>query len=195
MGRKAEMTRETKETRVQLALDLDGTGVAEVNTGVGFFDHMLELFARHSLFDLRLNCRGDTQVDDHHTVEDTGMVLGQAILAALGDKKGLGRFGFAACPLDEALARATVDVSGRPYFSRRGKWPRGKAGSFAVELAEDFFRALAHEARVTLHLELVAGRNAHHVVETAFKAVARALRAAVARDEREPGVPSTKGVL
>ena len=195
MSRAARQQRITGETSVLVELDLDGTGTARVSTGVPFFDHMLAQLAKHGLLDLTVQAEGDIEVDAHHTVEDTAITLGQALRAALGDKSGLSRFGDAAVPLDEALARAAVDVSGRPYLVHSE--PAGMApliGSYDTTLTRHFFESLTAAAGICLHLS-VTGRNPHHIIEAQFKAVARALRAAVALDPRAPGVPSTKGVL
>lgn len=198
MERRAEATRKTGETEIEASIDLDGSGRAEVDTGIGFFDHMLTAFARHSGFDVRVRCAGDLHIDGHHTVEDVGIVLGGAFLEALGDKAGITRFADASVPLDEALVRAVVDVSGRPYLHFEVPTPAGqpRLGEFDVALNAEFWRAFATEARLTLHLDLVRGVNAHHIVEATFKAVARALGAAVREDVRQAGaVPSTKGLL
>jgi imidazoleglycerol-phosphate dehydratase len=195
MSRTAREQRVTGETSVLIELDLDGTGTARVSTGVPFFDHMLAQLARHGLLDLTVQAEGDIEVDAHHTVEDTALTLGQALRAALGDKSGLSRFGDAVVPLDETLARAAVDISGRPYLVHSE--PAGMApliGSYDTTLTRHFFESLTATAGICLHLS-VTGRNPHHIVEAQFKAVARALRAAVAPDPRSPGVPSTKGVL
>jgi imidazoleglycerol-phosphate dehydratase len=196
-ARAAEIRRKTKETDIRLTLNLDGAGRAEISTGVGFFDHMLTIFAKHACCDLTLQCRGDLEVDAHHSVEDAGLALGEALAQALGDKAGIRRFGFASVPLDEALAQTTVDLSGRPFFVLEGrrKLGRGKVGGFDAELTEDFFGALAAAGKITLHVDLRSARNAHHAVEAVFKSCARALRAAVELDPRASGVPSTKGVL
>ncbi|MER3427196.1 MAG: imidazoleglycerol-phosphate dehydratase HisB [Pyrinomonas sp.] len=193
--RSATVTRQTRETDVRIALVLDGTGRAKASTGIGFFDHMLELFARHALFDLEVECRGDLHVDDHHSVEDVGIVLGQAVAQALGDKRGIARYGEATVPMDEALCRAVVDLSGRAYFIYRVRVRRQTIGNFSVEMGEHFWRSFAHEARCNLHIDLLRGRNAHHALEACFKAAARALRQAVELDPRVQGVLSTKGVL
>jgi len=194
--RRSEQQRSTRETRIRLALDLDGAGKAEVRTGVGFLDHMLEALAKHARFDLEVACEGDLQVDAHHSVEDVGIVMGDALLAALGDKRGIQRFGSAYVPLDEALSRAVVDLSGRPWLHFGVRFPTERVGEMPTELFEDFFWALADHGRLNLHLDLIRGRNSHHIAETLFKATARALRAAVERDPRAAGdVPSTKGSL
>ncbi|MDR1189140.1 MAG: imidazoleglycerol-phosphate dehydratase HisB [Bifidobacteriaceae bacterium] len=199
MNRKATVKRRTSESSVQVTLDLDGTGQSRVSTGVGFYDHMLTALARHSLIDLVVTAEGDLQVDVHHTVEDTAIVIGQAIKQALGDKAGIARFGQALVPLDEALACAVVDISGRPYFVASGE-PEGLAfaligGHFTGALARHVFESLALNAGLTLHMRVLAGRDPHHIVEAEFKALARALRAAVELDRRIDGVPSTKGAL
>ena len=195
MTRTAKAVRATSETDIGLSVDLDGTGTANVETGVGFFDHMLCALARHSLIDLTVRVKGDTEVDDHHTVEDTGIVLGQALREALGDKRGVRRFGSAMVPLDEALVMAAVDLSGRGQLFWDVPIGPDKVGTFDTELAREFFCGLAREAGVTLHLRLVCGENAHHIIEATFKAAARALREAVEGDPRVEGVPSTKGSL
>jgi imidazoleglycerol-phosphate dehydratase len=194
--RRAEVARETAETAIRVVLDLDGSGVAEVATGIGFLDHMLAALARHALFDLTLQAKGDLHIDFHHTTEDTGIVLGQALRQALGDKRGIRRYGHALLPMDEALAEAAVDISGRPFLAWSVPFGPAKVGEMDTELFEEFFRAFAFNAGITLHLALKAGTNAHHVAEACFKAVARALRAATELDPRAPGaVPSTKGML
>ncbi|MBM6675434.1 imidazoleglycerol-phosphate dehydratase HisB [Olsenella uli] len=195
MTRTAKAVRATSETDIGLSVDLDGTGAYDVETGVGFFDHMLCAFARHSLIDLTVRVKGDTEVDDHHTVEDTGIVLGQALREALGDKRGVRRFGSVLVPLDEALVLAAVDLSGRGGLYWDVPIGPAKVGTFDTELAQEFFVGLAREAGITLHLRLVCGENAHHIIEATFKAAARALRAAVESDPRVDGVPSTKGAL
>lgn len=196
--RRAERSRETRETRISVAIDLDGSGESKVETGIGFFDHMLEALARHGRFDLELTCDGDLHIDGHHSVEDVGIVLGGAINEALGDKRGIVRFADATVPLDEALVRAVVDISGRPFLHFDVPTPSGqpKIGDFEVALAAEFWRAFATESRMTMHIDLIRGDNAHHIVEASFKAVARALAAAVRIDPGRAGeVPSTKGVL
>jgi imidazoleglycerol-phosphate dehydratase len=198
MTRRAERERRTRETQISVRIDLDGSGECDVETGLGFFDHMLDALARHAGFDLHLRCAGDLHIDAHHTVEDAGLVLGAAVLEALGDKKGVVRFADATVPLDEALVRAVVDISGRPYLHFEIPTPAGqpRIGEFDVALAAEFWRAFATEARITLHLDLIRGFNAHHIVEATFKAAARSLRAATRIDpERSSTVPSTKGVL
>ena len=196
MPRTAEITRKTRETAIRLKVDLDGSGRATVKTGIGFFDHMLEALARHALLDLEVEATGDLQVDGHHTVEDTGIVLGQALAQALGDRAGICRYADAAVPLDDALVRAVIDVSGRPYLAYHvdvSKWQM--LGDYDVFLTPEFFRALVHNAGLTVHLDLIRGENPHHIVEAAFKAFARALDQATRLDPRVTGVPSTKGVL
>jgi imidazoleglycerol-phosphate dehydratase len=194
-ARRATIERRTGETDISLILDLDGTGAAEIATGVGFFDHMLALFARHGLFDLHVRAAGDLHVDAHHTVEDVGICLGQALAAAVGDKSGIRRYGQRLLPMDESLVVAAVDLGGRAFFAWDVPLPTVALGAFATELAEEFWRAVATEARMNLHVRSLAGCNAHHLIEATFKAVARALREAVERDPRQAGVPSTKGVL
>jgi imidazoleglycerol-phosphate dehydratase len=195
MGRHAAVTRRTRETEIALALEVDGAGRSQVATGIGFLDHMLAAFATHGRFDLELSCKGDLHVDAHHSVEDVGIVLGQALKQALGDKAGIARFGHAYCPLDEALARAVVDLSGRPWLHFEVAFRSERVGDMPTELFEDFFWALADHGRLNLHLDLLRGRNAHHAAETLFKATSRALALAVALDPRVQGVPSTKGSL
>ena len=196
MARQAEITRQTRETNLRIRVDLDGTGRATVATGIGFFDHMLEALARHTPLDLEVAAQGDLQVDGHHTVEDTGIVLGQAIARALGDRAGIRRYGDATVPLDEALVRAVVDVSGRPFLEYHVDIARWQMlGDYDVFLTPEFFRALVHNAGLTVHLDLLRGANPHHIVEATVKAFARALGRAVAPDPRMTGIPSTKGVL
>lgn len=197
--RTAQLTRETGESKVSVSLDLDGTGKAEIATGVPFYDHMLTALSRHSLIDLAVEATGDIDVDVHHTVEDTGIVIGQALKAALGDKQGIRRFGDATVPLDEAVALAVVDLAGRPYVCCEGE-PEGQqyhliGGHFTGSLTRHVFESLAMNAGICLHMRLLTGRDPHHIVEAQFKALARALRQAVERDPRVAGVPSTKGVL
>ena len=199
MSRKATLVRETKESKVQVELDLDGSGRAEISTGVGFYDHMLNSFARHSLIDLTVQSVGDTHIDAHHTVEDTAIVLGQALREALGDKVGIRRFGDALVPLDEALVQCAVDVSGRPYCVHVGE-PSGQeyvviGGDYAGSLTRHVFETLAFHAQIALHVRVLSARDPHHLVEAQFKAFARAFRDAIALDPRETGVPSTKGSL
>lgn len=194
--RTAKIRRETAETRIGLTLNLDGCGTAKISSGVGFFDHMLTLFARHSGFDLEVVCDGDTFVDDHHSVEDIGIALGQAFRDAIGDKTGIRRYGEALIPMDEALIQTALDISGRGYLGFALEIPSEKIGSFDTELCEEFFMAFTRTAGITLHLRQLAGKNSHHIVEGAFKSVARALRAATEIDPRfSDTIPSTKGAI
>ncbi len=194
--RTAEVSRVTGETDIRIRLDLDGTGKEEIDTGVGFLDHMLTLFARHGRFDLNVICRGDTRVDDHHSVEDIGIALGTAFDRALGDRKGISRYGSMLLPMDESLILSAVDLSGRGLLVYELHIPTEKVGTFDTELTEEFFRAFAHNARCTLHLRELSGSNSHHIIEGAFKSTARSLRAAVRMDPELAGeIPSTKGVL
>ncbi len=193
--RTASITRSTAETRIELALDLDGSGASRIETGVGFFDHMLTLLARHALFDLTVSAKGDTHVDAHHTVEDVGICLGQALAQALGDKKGIARYGFFLLPMDESLARIALDLSGRPFMEWRADMPAAKCGDFDSCLGREFMWALCANGGITMHVDLLAARETHHALEAIFKGVARSLRAAVAMDARESGVPSSKGSL
>jgi imidazoleglycerol-phosphate dehydratase len=195
MTRAAEVRRQTAETDVRVSLDLEGAGRATIQTGVGFFDHMLTLLAAHSRIDLEVEARGDLATGSHHTVEDTGIVIGQALDRALGDRAGIERYGLAVTPMDECLAQAAVDISGRPFLACDVPLPATVVGGFETDLLSEFLRGLANHAGLTLHVRLLAGENPHHVIEACFKAVARALRAAVAVDPRQPGVPSTKGTL
>jgi imidazoleglycerol-phosphate dehydratase len=196
VSRRADITRETGETRVELGLDLDGAGGGRRTTGVGFLDHMLDLLARHGWLDLDVSARGDLETGAHHTAEDVGIVLGQALDQALGDRAGITRYGHAVVPMDEARAACSIDISWRPFVAfDADRLPPGVTGGFDHELAEEFFRAVANGARLTVHLSIESGTNAHHMIEAAFKAFARALRAAVALDPSETGVPSTKGTL
>jgi imidazoleglycerol-phosphate dehydratase len=195
MTRTAELTRETKETSIRLSLALEGTGSGARRTGVGFLDHMLDLLARHGRLDLDVQVSGDLDTGAHHTVEDTGIVLGQALDRALADRAGISRYGHAVVPMDESRAACSIDISGRPFCSFEADLPPGGTGGFDHELAEEFFRAVANGGRLTLHVSVEAGTNAHHMIEASFKAFARALRAAVALDPTETGVPSTKGTL
>jgi imidazoleglycerol-phosphate dehydratase len=195
MPRTAQITRKTAETDIKLVLDLDGSGKAEVSSGVGFFDHMLTHIARHGLFDLSVQCKGDTHIDAHHTVEDIGICFGKALAQALGNKAGIRRFGDSTLPMDETLVTAAVDLSGRPFLVWRADVPVETLGTFSSQLAEEFWRAVSSSAALTLHVVLNHGRNTHHVVEAIFKACARALRSAVEPDPRGSGIPSTKGVL
>lgn len=195
MARLADIERKTAETAITAALNLDGAGTAAIQTGVGFFDHMLTLWTRHGLFDLTLEARGDLQVDAHHTVEDVGIVLGKAFAAALGDKQGIRRYGTAFVPMDEALAMVSLDISGRPYLAYEVSLSSQKVGTFDTELAEEFLRAFAVHAGVTIHVKLLSGRNTHHILEAVFKALGRTLDEASRLDERIRGVLSTKGTL
>jgi imidazoleglycerol-phosphate dehydratase len=195
MKRSGTIERKTTETDIRLTIDLDGAGKADAVTGVGFFDHMLTLFAKHGLFDLSVKAVGDLQVDAHHTVEDVGIVLGQALARALGDKAGIRRYGTAFVPMDEALAMVVADVSGRPFLQYDVDAPAGSLGDYAGELTEEFLRAVAVNAGLTIHVRLLAGRNAHHIHEAVFKALGRALCEATRADERIIGVMSSKGVL
>ena len=196
MARIATITRTTSETDISLTLNLDGTGVADIATGIGFLDHMLTALARHGLFDLTLRAHGDLHIDFHHTTEDVGIVLGQVFAKALGDKRGIRRFGHALVPMDETLAEAAVDISGRPFLAWDVTFERPKIGEMDTELFEEFFRAFAMNALVTLHVTRRAGRNAHHVAEACFKSTARALRMATEHDPRAgDAIPSTKGAL
>jgi imidazoleglycerol-phosphate dehydratase len=193
--RSARIHRKTRETEIRLALGLDGSGRSRIQTGIGFLDHMLTALATHARLDLDVACKGDLHVDAHHTVEDVGIVLGDALLQALGDKRGIGRFGHAYVPLDEALSRCVIDLSGRPFLHYQVTFKARNVGTMPTELFEDFFWALADHGRMNIHLEQIRGRNAHHIAETLFKATARALRMALARDQGVVGVPSTKGRL
>ena len=196
MGRTATLSRLTSETDISLTLDLDGSGRADIATGIGFLDHMLTALTRHGLFDLTVRAKGDLHIDFHHTTEDVGIVLGRAVAQALGDKRGITRFGHALVPMDEALAESVIDISGRPFLVWNVGFERPKIGEMDTELFEEFFRALATNAAITLHVTRRAGHNAHHVAEACFKATARALRAAVAIDPRAAdAIPSTKGAL
>lgn len=194
-GRTAEVVRATRETDIRLALDLDGSGKAEVATGVGFVDHMLELLARHGLFDLVVACKGDLHVDAHHTTEDVGICLGQAIDRALGDRAGIRRYGHCVLPMDEALVTCAIDLGGRPYWAWDAPMPSPKIGDFDSELVADFWQAVAVQGRMNLHAILHSGRNTHHISEALFKGLARALRMAAEIDPRVRGIPSTKGAL
>jgi imidazoleglycerol-phosphate dehydratase len=195
MTRRADISRATGETSVELSLALDGTGEGTRTTGIGFFDHLLDALARHARLDLEVRAQGDLETGAHHTVEDTGIVLGQALDRALGDRAGIQRFGQATVPMDEARASCAIDISGRPLCAFEGELPAGEIPGFEADLAEEFMRAVANTAKLTVHLRVEAGTNVHHMVEAAFKAFARALRAAVTLDPTERGVPSTKGVL
>jgi imidazoleglycerol-phosphate dehydratase len=191
----AEIRRQTKETDVRVRLDLDGHGQSRISTGLPFLDHMLELFAKHGLFDLNVACKGDLEVDDHHSVEDVALALGQALTQALGDKVGIKRYGEAIVPMDEALCRSVIDLSGRFYLVYEVETRRKMIGNFSVELGEHFWRSFAETAKFNLHIDCLRGRNTHHILEGIFKATARALRQAVERDARVRGVLSTKGSL
>ena len=194
--RKASISRKTSETVISVEVDLDGEGHYDIATGVGFFDHMLAQLARHSLIDITLRAKGDLHIDDHHTVEDCGIALGQALAQALGDKRGIRRYGSCLLPMDDALVRAALDLSGRPYLVWQADTPTQKIGSFDTELVREFFQALSTHGGITLHLSALAGINSHHIAEAGFKAVARALREAVEPDPRKSdAVPSTKGTL
>ena len=194
--RQAEVTRNTLETKISVRIDLDGTGKGTLDTGVAFFDHMLDQIVRHGLIDLDIRCEGDTYIDDHHTVEDVGITLGQAFVKAIGDKKGLRRYGHAYVPLDEALTRVVVDFSGRPGLHYFVNYTRARIGNFDVDLAREFFQGFVNHAGITVHIDNLRGENAHHQCETVFKAFARAVRMAAEPDERAAGtIPSTKGAL
>ena len=194
--RAAKISRKTKETEIDVSVDLEGTGAATISTGIGFFDHMLEQLARHSLIDIAISAKGDLHIDQHHTVEDVGIALGQAIRQALGERAGIARYAEALLPMDETLTRVAIDVSGRPFLVFRTEFPRQKIGEFDTELVREFFQAFAMNAGITLHVETLYGANAHHISETCFKGLARALRFAVALDPRQKGaIPSTKGTL
>lgn len=195
MVRVAQIERKTRETQITLAIDLDGVGTAEIETGVGFFDHMLELFAKHSAIDLRITAQGDLQVDQHHTVEDVGICLGQAIRQAAGDKAGIRRYGHCVLPMEETLVTTAIDLSGRYYLVFQADFGTPKIGDFDSELVEDFWQATAANALCNLHVNVHYGRNSHHISEAVFKSTARALRMAVESDPRQSGVPSTKGKL
>ena len=194
--RKATLRRTTKETDIEVAVDLDGTGTSAISTGIGFFDHMLDLLARHSRIDITVNAKGDLHIDHHHTTEDVGITLGQAVKQALGDMKGIARYADVHVPMDEALTRVALDVSGRPFLVFKAEFSRDKVGAFDTELVREWFQAFAMNAGLTLHVETLYGSNDHHIAESCFKGLARALRAALAIDPRNAGeVPSTKGVL
>ncbi len=194
--RNGAVTRKTKETGIEVSVDLDGTGLARIATGIGFFDHMLEQLARHSLIDIEIRATGDLHIDQHHTVEDTGIALGQAVRQALGDMAGIARFSDVLLPMDETLTRVAVDISGRPFLVFRTKFAQPKIGAFDSELVREFFQAFATHAAMNIHVETLYGENAHHIAESSFKGLARALRAAVELDHRQRGaIPSTKGLL
>ncbi|AXQ94130.1 imidazoleglycerol-phosphate dehydratase HisB [Cereibacter azotoformans] len=194
--RQADITRKTAETAISVKVDLDGTGRYDIRTGVGFFDHMMDQLARHSLIDITLRCEGDLHIDDHHTVEDCGIALGQALTQALGDKRGIRRYGSFHLAMDDALVRCALDLSGRPYLVCNLPFPTAKIGSFDTELVREFFQALSTHGGITLHVDMIHGLNSHHIAEAAFKAVARSLREAVEPDPRAASaIPSTKGML
>ncbi len=196
MSRTASVKRETNETRIEVSIDLDGTGVAEFDTGIPFLDHMMDQIARHGLIDIKVKASGDLDIDHHHTVEDIGIVLGQAFSQAIGDKRGIVRYGHAYVPLDEALSRVVLDCSGRPGLEYAVEYPRARVADFDVDLINEFFQGFVNHALVTLHIDNLKGRNAHHIAETIFKAFGRALRMAVASDSRaSDAMPSTKGTL
>jgi imidazoleglycerol-phosphate dehydratase len=195
MSRSAEKRRTTKETDVFVRINLDGSGTATIATGVGFLDHMLDLFARHGLFDLEVNCQGDLHIDDHHSIEDIGITIGQAFVDALGDKKGIVRYGAAYVPMDETLARTVVDLSGRAFFVYRVQNTRERIGDLSVELVEHFWRSFAGEVKCNLHIEILYGANQHHIIEAVFKSAARSLATATRISDRIEGVLSTKGTL
>jgi imidazoleglycerol-phosphate dehydratase len=193
--RQAKISRTTKETAIEVSVNLDGTGQSTIATGVGFFDHVLDQLARHSLIDITVAAKGDLHIDDHHTVEDCGIALGQALTKALGDKRGIRRYGSCHLAMDDALVRAALDLSGRPYLVWNLDLPTPKIGSFDCELVREFFQALSTHGQITLHVDKLHGVNSHHIAEACFKAVAQALRAAVEPDPRQSGIPSTKGTL
>lgn len=193
--RKKEITRSTAETSISLDFSIDGTGKAEIKTGVGFFDHMLTLFTKHGLFDLKVICDGDIEVDQHHTVEDIGIVLGQAFNESIGNKEGIERYATNSVPMDEALSTVSLDISGRPFLVYNVEGLKDKVGEFDTELVEEFFQAFTSHAKVTLHINLAYGRNTHHIIESIFKAFGRALRVASAKNPEVKGIPSTKGLL
>ena len=193
--RTAEIERNTKETAIKLSLNLDGTGAGEIDTGVGFFNHMLELLKKHALIDLSVACKGDVDVDYHHTVEDVGLVFGQALNRALGERRGIVRYGFASIPMDEALCETSIDLGGRPFLVMQSPMKHAMVRDFEVKLIEEFFRAVTVEGRLNAHLRQIYGDEAHHVCEGFFKSFARALRQAISSDPRETGVPSSKGVI
>ncbi len=194
-NRTASLSRNTKETQISLSLDLDGSGKGSIKTGVGFFDHMLDLLSRHSLIDLKVDAKGDLHIDAHHTVEDVGIVLGQALEKALADKRGIYRYGWAIVPMDESLAQVAIDLSGRPAFVFNVQFKREAIGSFPAELIEEFFKAVSTSAKMNLHINVPYGTNNHHIAEAIFKALAKALRQAVSLDARNTDIPSTKGSL
>lgn len=195
MGRTGTVERKTKETEIVVAVELEGSGKAEIETGMPFFNHMLDSFSRHGLFDIKLQARGDLEVDYHHTVEDVGLALGEAFKKALGDKHGIRRFGEASCPLDETLAKVVIDLSGRPYLSYNVKIRPGRVGSFDTDLPHEFYAAFTNQLGMNLHIDVIRGENPHHIIEACFKAFARAMDMATSFDERISGVLSTKGSL
>lgn len=195
MNRTATIERTTKETSIKLALDLDGSGKSELNSGIPFLDHMLEQISRHGLIDLTIDAKGDLEIDGHHTVEDIGICLGEALREAVGDKAGIVRYGHAYVPLDEALSRVVLDLSGRPGLEYHISFPKETVGGFDIELFKEFFQAISNHGRITLHIDAIRGDNNHHIIETVFKAFGRALRMAVESDPRVTGIPSTKGAL
>ena len=195
MKRQANVDRKTKEVKCNVSLNIDGSGKFDIQTGVPFFNHMLEQFSKHGYFDLKIKAIGDTEVDFHHTVEDTGIVLGEAFNKAIGDKKGIRRFAHSSVPFDESLVSVTVDLSGRPYFVFKGEIPKSKVGEFDVELAEEFFKSFAHSMKCNMHIELKYGTNLHHNIEAMFKAIGIALDEATSIDSRSKTIPSTKGKL
>lgn len=196
MNRTSKIERNTNETRIVLSLNLDGSGKSDLETGIGFFDHMLDQIARHALIDITLQAQGDLEIDDHHTVEDIGIVFGQALAESVGDKKGINRYGHAYVPLDESLTRVVIDLSGRPHLSFNATFTRALIGEFETELVREFFQGVVNHAAITLHIDNIRGINSHHMAETIFKAFGRALRMALEADQRMPGmIPSTKGSL
>lgn len=195
MERKATVERNTNETKIRISIDLDGSGKRRIHTGVGFFDHMLDGFARHGLFDLDVECQGDLEIDCHHTIEDIGIVLGEAIGKAVGDKKGISRYGHCLLPMDEALVLCAVDLGGRPYLVFDADFTDSKCGDMDTQMAREFFYAVSYSARMNIHLKKIYGQNDHHIMEAMFKAFARSLRSACEKDPRVTGIPSTKGML
>ncbi|OIO69788.1 MAG: imidazoleglycerol-phosphate dehydratase HisB [Zetaproteobacteria bacterium CG12_big_fil_rev_8_21_14_0_65_55_1124] len=195
MSRQASITRTTKETDIRLSLNLDGSGKGNLNSSIPFLDHMLEQISRHGLIDLSVEAKGDREIDDHHTVEDIGICLGEALRDALGDKAGVRRYGHAYVPLDEALSRVVLDLSGRPGLEYHIDFPRERVGDFDIDLFKEFFQAVTNHGKITLHVDAIRGANNHHIIETVFKAFGRALRMAVEPDPRHAGIPSTKGAL
>lgn len=195
MERKATVERNTNETKIRISIDLDGSGKRRIHTGVGFFDHMLDGFARHGLFDLDVECQGDLEIDCHHTIEDIGIVLGEAVGKAVGDKKGISRYGHCLLPMDEALVLCAVDLGGRPYLVFDADFTDSKCGDMDTQMAREFFYAVSYSARMNIHLKALYGQNDHHIMEAMFKAFARSLRSACEKDPRVTGIPSTKGML